>query len=124
CDPRLVTPADVQIVSLKLNLAKIELFSAGLEKNVETAMLKESGFRKGQLPVRYLGVALVSEQNLPSGSEAIEAASLWPIIQGLMARWAPMKKGNIEQQWDNATQPPQWEEREEREAHYKKFCIL
>ncbi|XP_039057118.1 uncharacterized protein LOC120200312 [Hibiscus syriacus] len=44
---------------LKLNVSKTELFSAGIPSRILEIIHSVSGFRKGQLPVRYLGVPLV-----------------------------------------------------------------
>ncbi|CAN1801068.1 hypothetical protein LINPERHAP1_LOCUS22800, partial [Linum perenne] len=47
---------------LKVNLAKCELFGAGIPDSTLTAMQRLFGFRIGTLPVRYLGLPLIASK--------------------------------------------------------------
>ena len=47
---------------LQINYAKCELFSTGVSKDVLLEIQQHSGFKLGMLPVRYLGVPLVTRR--------------------------------------------------------------
>ena len=47
---------------LQINYAKCELFSTGVSRDVLLEIQQHSGFKLGMLPVRYLGVPLVTRR--------------------------------------------------------------
>ncbi|XP_039070407.1 uncharacterized protein LOC120217317 [Hibiscus syriacus] len=51
-----------ELSGLKLNAQKIEFFACGLSSHVLDQICTASGFRLGHLPVRYLGVPLVTRK--------------------------------------------------------------
>ncbi|XP_039036739.1 uncharacterized protein LOC120173726 [Hibiscus syriacus] len=51
-----------EMSGLKLNAAKCELYVAGISTNILGSITKITGFKQGCLPVRYLGVPLVTRK--------------------------------------------------------------
>ena len=49
---------------LQLNNTKSEIFSSGISKEILDGIHQETGFKIGELPVRYLGVPLVTRRLL------------------------------------------------------------
>ena len=47
---------------LQLNAAKSELFSSGIKRDLVDEIQRVTGFKHGVLPVRYLGVPLISKR--------------------------------------------------------------
>ncbi|XP_039017898.1 uncharacterized protein LOC120149046 [Hibiscus syriacus] len=47
---------------LQLNTGKYELFACGVQNDILSRMLAVTGFKLGRLPVRYLGVPLVTRK--------------------------------------------------------------
>ncbi|PKI63786.1 hypothetical protein CRG98_015770 [Punica granatum] len=75
-----------KMLGLKLNLAKTELYCGGLTKDVRQEIFHISGFKVGSLPVRYLGVPLVSGR--------LTDRECRPLIERITARiegWAHKK---------------------------------
>ncbi|PKI44067.1 hypothetical protein CRG98_035529 [Punica granatum] len=56
---------------LKLNLEKIEIFMGGINEEGISILVNSSGFEKGTLPVRYLGLPLVSGKLSSKNCEAL-----------------------------------------------------
>ena len=50
------------IFGLQINNAKCELFSTGVSKGVLLKIQRHTGFKLGELLVRYLGVPLVTKR--------------------------------------------------------------
>lgn len=51
-----------QFSGLKINPAKCEFFSSGIDEQTIDSIQLVSGFKKGKLPVRYLGVPLLTKK--------------------------------------------------------------
>lgn len=56
---------------LRLNAGKSELFAAGVKSEVIDQILADTGFKLGNLPVRYLGVPLVTSKLLVKDCEPL-----------------------------------------------------
>ena len=50
------------ISGMRINLAKSEIYCAGISPSVTADILNGLGFRMGQLPIRYLGIPLISRK--------------------------------------------------------------
>ena len=56
---------------LQLNNTKSEIFSSGISKEMLEGIHQETGFKIGELPVKYLGVPLVTRRLLAKDCEAL-----------------------------------------------------
>ncbi|XP_039042458.1 uncharacterized protein LOC120181379 [Hibiscus syriacus] len=81
-----------QISGLKLNSSKSELFATGIPLSMIDNIKRIYGFKIGSLPVKYLGIPLVSRNLTEKDCEALltkmkQRLQLWKILAGNGSLW-------------------------------------
>ncbi|GKV05171.1 hypothetical protein SLEP1_g17211 [Rubroshorea leprosula] len=60
-----------RVSGLEVNRMKSQVFFNGVRKGQKVALIQKLGFAEGQLPVRYLGLPLISKKLSPEASQPI-----------------------------------------------------
>ncbi|KAE8683567.1 hypothetical protein F3Y22_tig00111200pilonHSYRG00116 [Hibiscus syriacus] len=75
---------------LKLNASKCEIFTTGISANNLDSIINYSGFKHGTLPVRYLGVPLVTRKLTEK-----DCRSLLENIKSIIHQWSRKKMSYV-----------------------------